>query len=135
MKALHESVEKKTKPHFLLSEILPKPDSFVSLYEQYQQTLQKLETQPIEGQESVSSEQIKTVENLGKFGWELAEKVVPMMPALDTTVNIAKGILSVRDLVKQHQATRSDRKLQELMLKPLETLRNSQFCLNSQTWI
>ncbi len=122
MKALHESVEKKTKPHFLLSEILPKPDSFASLYEQYQQTLQKLETQPIEGQESVSSEQIKTVENLGKFGWELAEKVVPMMPALDTTVNIAKGILSVRDLVKQHQATRSDPQLQKLMIKPLETL-------------
>ncbi len=137
LKLMAEFYKHLPKPPNLLKrdvrELLPKVDSFTSLYDKYQETSHQLETQSVDGKKSVDSEQVKLVKQLLNTGVSTVGQVV--MPGLaaatlgkatELSVDAAAMILSEKDriqqLLQQHQATKQKKELQELMLDPLPKL-------------
>jgi hypothetical protein len=122
------------------SDFVPKPDPFTSLYDQYQQTVYKLKTEPVKGK-VVDAQQQTTVKDwfeLGGItllaaGTSLVEPATASSLAFDGLVK-AGGILSdasqafkptkerVQELLQQHPATKNDQELQALMLEPIPKL-------------
>ncbi|MEH2036289.1 tetratricopeptide repeat protein [Nostoc sp.] len=122
-------------------DFLPKPDPFTSLYEQYQETVYKLKTEPVQGK-SVDTEQQNTVKDWFELGTAtllatgagyLGDHGTALSLGLDATVK-AGGMLSdasqalkptkerIQELLQQHPATKNDKQLQELMLEPIPKL-------------
>ncbi|MEH2073659.1 MAG: tetratricopeptide repeat protein [Nostoc sp.] len=122
-------------------DLLPKPDPFTSLYEQYQETVYKLKTEPVQGK-SVDTEQQNTVKDWFELGTAtllatgagyLGDHGTALSLGLDATVK-AGGMLSdasqalkptkerIQELLQQHPATKNDKQLQELMLEPIPKL-------------
>jgi tetratricopeptide (TPR) repeat protein len=113
---------------------LLKSDPFLSLYQQYKDTVNKLETEPVEGKQSVDKEQIELFKSLFSRG---ASALAQLAPASGITAPIAEKttgltfesasiLLTEKDrivnLLSQHRATKNKRDLQELMLNPLPKL-------------
>ncbi|WP_416669208.1 protein kinase domain-containing protein [Egbenema bharatensis] len=134
MQKLYEEVTRVTKPGFWQQEVLPPPDPFTSIYTKYQETLDLLEAQPIEGKEEISSEQINTIKQLAKFCFGAVGQLtsVPGISAStleklgETSVDAAVTLLQAKEelnkFLQQHRATRKKRELRELMLDPLAKL-------------
>lgn len=122
-------------------DLLPKPDPFTSLYDQYQQTVYKLKTQPVQGK-SVETQQQNTVKDWFELGTAtllatgagyLGDHGTALSLGLDATVK-AGGMLSdasqalkptkerIQELLQEHPATKNDKELQELMLEPIPKL-------------
>jgi hypothetical protein len=122
-------------------DLLPKPDPFTSLYEQYQETVYKLKTEPVQGK-SVDTQQQNTVKDwfelatatlLATGAGYLGDPGTALSLGLDATVK-AGGMLSdasqalkptkerIQELLQQHPATKNDKQLQELMLEPIPKL-------------
>ncbi|HIK03984.1 MAG TPA: hypothetical protein IGS40_04615 [Trichormus sp. M33_DOE_039] len=139
MEKLYELLPKPTG--LLRREILPKPDPFTSLYEQYHKTFYKLKTEPAQGK-SVDIEQQNTVKDWLELGTGtllatgaayLGDAGTALSLGLDTVVK-AGGMLSdapqaiksskewMQELLQQHPATKNDKELQELMLEPIPKL-------------
>ena len=124
-------------------------DDFLAQYEKYFDTVNKLQTQPIQEKGTVSEEQISLVKKLLAGGVGLAVQLAVPVPgmgglanegmktALDTVVDVAKAGLTERDriqsLVQQHQTTQNNRKLQELILDPVPNLSLS-FATTLKEW-
>jgi len=124
-------------------------DDFLAQYEKYFDTVNKLQTQPIQEKGKVSEEQISLVKKLLAGGVGLAMQLAVPVPgmgglanegmktALDTVVDVAKAGLTERDriqsLVQQHQTTQNNRKLQELILDPVPNLSLS-FATTLKEW-
>ncbi len=137
LKLMAEFYKHLPKPPNLLKrdvrELLPKVDSFTSLYDRYQETSHQLETQSVDGKKSVDSEQVKLVKQLLNTGVSTVGQVVmpglaaaTLSKATELSVDAAAMILSEKDriqqLLQQHQATKQKKELQELMLDPLPKL-------------
>jgi hypothetical protein len=149
MTKLYEELPKPTNPWkrdvrdalaLRASDFVPKPDPFTSLYDQYQQTVYKLKTQPVKGK-SVDAQQQTTVRDWFELGGYtlLAAATIPVVPevglpiAFDGMVK-AGGMLSdasqplnqtkerVQELLQEHPATKNDTELQALMLEPIPKL-------------
>ena len=109
-------------------------DPFQSLYDEYQQIANKLQTQPIEDKKSVEKEQVEQVKSLLKAGASALGDLFPISglskPMLETTatttVDIAGMLLTEKDrwqqVLQQHQATKKNKELQSLMLEPIPKL-------------
>jgi len=139
LKLMVKLYEQLPKPNLLQRDLL-KPDPFTSLYDQYQQTVYKLKTQPVKGK-SVDADQQNTVKDwfeLGSFTL-LAGAASLLNPAVAAGVafdGIAKagGMLSkapeaiasakerMQQLLQQHPVTKNDKELQALMLEPIPKL-------------
>jgi hypothetical protein len=122
------------------SDFVPKPDPFTSLYDQYQQTVYKLKTQPVKGK-SVDTQQQTTVKDwfelggitLLAVGTSFVNQATASTLAFDGMVK-AGGMLSdasqplnqtkerVQELLQEHPATKNDTELQALMLEPIPKL-------------
>jgi len=122
------------------SDFVPKPDPFTSLYDQYQQTVYKLKTQPVKGK-SVDAQQQTTVKDwfelggitLLAVGASFVNQATASTLAFDGMVK-AGGMLSdasqplkqtkerVQELLQEHPATKNDTELQALMLEPIPKL-------------
>ena len=63
MKSLYQKLKEEIKPSFWKQEVFAKPDPFLSMYEEYFQTLNQLETLPIQGRGQVDEAQLKVVKN------------------------------------------------------------------------
>jgi hypothetical protein len=106
------------KPGLLHRALFPKPDPFISLYQKYQQTINQLQTQPVQGNESVTQEQLKRVKQLlssvasigiyaanigtmatGATPPPILSNVTPsvMEAAVDKTVNAVESALTIKD--------------------------------------
>ncbi|MBD2164768.1 hypothetical protein H6G04_10170 [Calothrix membranacea FACHB-236] len=139
MEKLYELLPKPTG--LLRRDILPKPDPFRSLYEQYHETFYKLKTEPAQGK-SVDKEQQNTVKDWLELGTGmllatgagyLGDPGTALSLGLDAAVK-AGGMLSdapqalksskdrMQELLQQHPATKNDKELQELMLEPIPKL-------------
>ncbi len=90
IKLMNKLYEELPKPTNLLkrdvldlrpSDFVPKPDPFTSLYDQYQQTVYKLKTQPVRGK-SVDAQQQTTVRDWFELGGYtlLAAATIPVVP-------------------------------------------------------
>ncbi|MBE9181538.1 tetratricopeptide repeat protein [Oculatella sp. LEGE 06141] len=108
-------------------------DAFTELCQQYRNTLNQLETESAAGRGSASAEQVSLVKKL--FGgavkafasWHMPDKAAEQVgSAAEGIVDVASLALSEKDrieqLLRQHQATKNKRELQELMLDPLPKL-------------
>ncbi|MBD2295908.1 tetratricopeptide repeat protein [Anabaena sphaerica FACHB-251] len=121
-------------------DFVTKPDPFILLYKQYQQTIYKLTTQPVEGKQ-VEPEQQNTVKDWFELGTitTLAVSTSFVAPATAPSIALkgipkAMGMLSnasqslkptkekIQKLLQQHPATKNDIELQELMLEPIPKL-------------
>ncbi|HYW22495.1 MAG TPA: tetratricopeptide repeat protein [Nodularia sp. (in: cyanobacteria)] len=121
-------------------DFMPKSDPFTSLYEQYQQIIHKLETQPVEGAK-VEVEQQNTVKDWFELGTITALAAGTSLVDPGTAASIAfdgipkaMGMLSdasqsvksnqekMQKLLQQHPATKEDPELQELVLEPIPKL-------------
>ncbi|MEA5580010.1 tetratricopeptide repeat protein [Nodularia harveyana UHCC-0300] len=122
------------------SDFMPKSDPFTSLYEQYEQTIRKLNNQPVEGAK-VEAEQQNTVKDWCELGTITALAAGTSLVDPGTAASIAlegipkaMGMLSdasqsvkstkdkMQKLLEQHPATKEDRELQELVLEPIPKL-------------
>ncbi|HLP92172.1 MAG TPA: tetratricopeptide repeat protein [Nostocaceae cyanobacterium] len=144
LKLMEKLYELLPKPTNILqknvSEIRPsdfavrKSDAFKSLYEQYQQTVYKLKTQPVEGN-TVEKKQQTTVKDWLELGTLTTLAIVTENPALAFEGLVkAAGFLSdapqaiksikedMQDLLKRHPATQKDADIQALMLEPIPKL-------------
>lgn len=113
---------------------LLKSDPFLSLYQQYKDTVNKLETEPVEGKQSVDKEQIELFKSLFSRGASALAQLAPASaitaPIAEKTTELAfeasRILLTEKDrivnLLGQHRATKNKRDLQELMLNPLPKL-------------
>jgi tetratricopeptide (TPR) repeat protein len=125
------------------SDFATKPDPFILLYEQYQQTIYKLTTQPVEGKQ-VEPEQQNTVKDWLELGTITTLAVGTSLVEPGTAVSLAlegipkaMGMFSnasqslkptkekMQKLLQQHPATKDDQELQELMLEPIPKLTQS----------
>ncbi len=117
------------------SDFVPKADPFISLYDEYQQTVHKLKTQPVAGKQSVDTEQQSTVKDWLELGTLSVLAVATSEPsvAIDGLVkaggmlsNASQGIAPLKErvqqLLQQHPATKNDKELQALMLEPIPKL-------------
>ncbi|WP_055077347.1 tetratricopeptide repeat protein [Pseudanabaena sp. 'Roaring Creek'] len=105
-------------------DIPAKDDPFQMLYKEYQQIANQLQTQPIEGKNSVEKEQLDLVESLLKQGAGAIAAISGLnKPMLETTFEIAlKGKDLLRKVLQQHRATKKNTELQDLMLHPIPKL-------------
>ena len=142
LKLMEKLYELLPKPSGLLRrDLFPKPDPFTSLYEQYQETVYKLKTQPVQGK-LVDTQQQNTVQDwfelitatgLATGAAYLGDHGTALSLGLDATVK-AGGMLSdasqalkptkerIQELLQQHPATKNDKELQSLMLEPIPKL-------------
>jgi len=107
-----------------------KSDPFTSLYKKYQETVDQLENQPVEGKTAVDSEQVKLVKQILNLGAStVGQMAMPgiaaatLGKAAEASVDAAALILTEKDrllqLLQQHRATKQKKELQDLMLEPL----------------
>lgn len=112
--------------------------SFQKKLENYDKTILELETQPIEGEEQVSEEQIEQVRKLVRGGAKAigviaaantdggvasASVINPIMQgAADLAVNTGVAGKQIYDFFKKHKATKNKPELQELVENPLPQL-------------
>ncbi|WP_414529603.1 P-loop NTPase fold protein [Nodularia chucula] len=122
------------------SDFMPKSDPFTSLYEQYQQTINKLKTQSVEGK-TVDPQQETTVKDWLELGtitalaagtsfvepttaaslaFEGIPKAVGMLS--DTSQSLKPTKDKMQKLLQQHPATKNALELQELVLEPIPKL-------------
>ena len=114
-------------------ELQPKPDTFLSLYEIYQQALSLLASQPASGS-TVTSEQKSSVKFLK---WIAMAAMSPFASSADLAIKtIVEGMEMLKEgmkpapdskegiqqLLKQHPATKNKTDLQALLLQPLPPL-------------
>ena len=108
-------------------------DAFTELFKRYKDTLNQLETEPVQGRGSASPEQVGLVKKLlsgtvkAIAGLQMPDKAAEQVGNLaGGVVDVASLALSEKDrleqLLKQHRATKNKRELQELMLDPLPKL-------------
>jgi len=108
-------------------------DPFLDKYQLYQDTLHKLETQPLSGKGTVGEEQIKPLKQLLNLGVNVAGELFWSESVKKTAGTVAGAaadglvaMLSLKDnlqqLLQQHSATKHKRDLQQLMLEPLPQL-------------
>jgi tetratricopeptide (TPR) repeat protein len=134
MRKLHAGLEKQhPTPKGLKKDVrdtFAQLDPFSKLYEQFADTLYRLQTQSVDGKASVSDEQIKQVKQLVKEGVSgVGDFFLPgvasntLGKAAELSVDAASLLLSEKDrLLQQHSATRGKRELQELMASPVPKL-------------
>ncbi|GBE93901.1 tetratricopeptide repeat protein [Nostoc cycadae] len=139
MVKLYELLPKPTG--LLRTDILSKPDPFITLYEQYEETFYKLKTEPVQGK-SVDTEQQNTVKDWLELGTGMllatgaayfGDSATALSLGLDAAVKTG-GMLSdapqaiksskerMQELLQKHPATRNNKELQELMLEPIPKL-------------
>jgi tetratricopeptide (TPR) repeat protein len=127
MKQLYDDLEKQ----FLFPQAYPS-SKFISKYNDYQQTIEKLQTQPIQEKEPITEEQRSLVKAVlaGGVGFA-AGYVVPgsgvivsgmAKTGLDTIDNVVKAGLTLKDFLEQHQATRNSKDLRKLIESPIPIL-------------
>jgi len=136
MATLYEQLPKPDIPPLLkrnVRELMPPADSFTSVYQQYQQTIVALQSQPVAGK-SVQPEQQSALKDLLELGTLTALSTVgsPDMAlgALGKAVGmlkdapqaIASGKERVESLLQQHPATKGKKELQSLVREPLPKL-------------
>ncbi|WP_225902937.1 tetratricopeptide repeat protein [Pseudanabaena yagii] len=109
-------------------------DPFQTLYDEYQQTANQLQTESIDGKKLVDKEQLDHVKSLLKAGASALGDLMPISglskPVLETTaertVDIAGMLLTEKDhwqqVLQQHRATKKNKELQALMLEPIPKL-------------
>ncbi len=111
-------------------------EDFTQLCKKYKDTLNQLETEPVEGQASVTDEQLKLVKKvlrpLAKFVTAFSSSSNPILAGVgastletgtDMMVDAGALLLSEKDrLLKKHKATKGKRELQELLNDPLPKL-------------
>lgn len=128
MLTMHEQISKFSGG---ISGFLQRKGEFETLYTQYQNAIQKLETQPIDGSNVVSTENIALLKRLlypvvftaGQFlpsfaqSQQSAEKVADLL--VDTGVMLATEKDRLQQLLQKHKATRKRAELQKLLLQPL----------------
>lgn len=116
-----------------------KEETFIALWEKYQETIHKLETQPLEGKPSADNEQniVKLKKLINKSVAFISQTADPTLGvgsailgnAAEEAVNVAVMLLSEKDRVKnflnEHKATKTKKQLIELMLNPLTHLTNA----------
>ncbi len=136
MATLYEQLPKPDIPPLLgrnVRELMPPADPFTSIYEQYQQTIGALQTQPVAGK-SVQPEQQSALKDLLELGTLTAlstvgspdmalgafGKAVGMLK--DAPQAIASGKERVESLLQQHPATKGKKDLQSLVREPLPRL-------------
>jgi tetratricopeptide (TPR) repeat protein len=137
MATLYEQLPQPSLPPILQRDVralMPSSDPFASLYEQYQQTLLALKTQPVAGKPTVDSEQQSAVKDLLELGTSaaLAFAATPdfafsaLAKGVGMLANVPQAIGSAKDRVQQllyqHPATKGKKELRELLLEPLPKL-------------
>jgi len=137
MATLYEQLPQPSLPPILQRDVralMPSSDPFTSLYEQYQQTLLALKTQPVAGKPTVDSEQQSVVKDLLELGTSaaLAFAATPdfafaaLAKGVGMLANVPQAIGSAKDRVQQllyqHPATKGKKELRELLLEPLPKL-------------
>ena len=138
-------IETPLKVMATLYEQLPKPDlwkrelfrsdPFNKLYQQYNQTFEQLENEPIEGKKVVEDDQRNLVKELGSatvygLGALLLAPIEPVSAMslganalAETTKGTVTGVSAIKERVLlKHPATKRDKQLQELMLEPIPQL-------------
>ncbi|MEM9220277.1 MAG: tetratricopeptide repeat protein, partial [Cyanobacteria bacterium P01_F01_bin.150] len=130
METLHDTLPKENA---WTRDLLAPKDPFVPLMEQYKTTRHQIETQPPQGSGSVDSAKIGQVKQVLRVGVDLSEWLGLSKPLAeagrvisDKGVDMVTAGLTLKDEVVQHiqahQAVQKNRKLKELMLKPVAQL-------------
>jgi len=105
-------------------------DPFWDLYERYWETMERLRTQVSSGRGEVGEEQLKWVKQLAKAGTSLVTNYMQLEEEnrkqaqnfVSEAVDSAAALLSLKDHLQRHRATKGDWQLQDLMLQPLPKL-------------
>ncbi len=134
LKVMVELYDQLPKPDIWKRELF-KSDPFIRLCKQYNQTLQRLETEPIEGKQAVEDEQRNLVKELGSatvygLGALFLTPIEPMSgitlgvsAIAEATKGTVTGVGAIKDrLLLKHPATKQDNQLQQLMLEPIPQL-------------
>jgi tetratricopeptide (TPR) repeat protein len=134
LKVMVKLYDQLPKPDIWKRELF-KSDPFIRLYKQYDQTLQRLETEPIEGKQAVEDDQRNLVKELGSaavygLGALFLTPIEPvsgmslgMNAIAEATKGTVTGVGAIKDrLLLKHPATKQDNQLQQLMLKPIPQL-------------
>jgi tetratricopeptide (TPR) repeat protein len=134
LKVMVELYDQLPKPDIWKRELF-KPDPFIRLCKQYNQTLQRLETEPMEGKQAVEDEQRDLVKELGSaavyaLGALFLTPIEPMSgitlgvsAIAEATKGTVTGVGAIKDrLLLKHPATKQDNQLQQLMLEPIPQL-------------
>ncbi|NER33877.1 MAG: tetratricopeptide repeat protein [Oscillatoria sp. SIO1A7] len=134
LKVMAKLYEQLPKPNILNREVFDR-SPFAPRYEQYCQTLRRLESEPIEGRKSVDEDQRNLVKELGSAAvfasaslLALSEPVSPAMSLgtsaiVQTLRGTVTGMKAIKErLLQRHPATKTDSQLQELMLEPIPQL-------------
>ena len=103
---------------------------FVDLYEKYDTTLKSLQNEPIDSKKSVEPDRKNALNEIAKaaIGSALSTLVTTNLGVpldLENAGKIATVALSASDLLMQHQATKKNKTLIELMANPLPKLTNA----------
>ena len=134
LKVMVKLYDQLPKPDILKRELF-KSDPFIRLYQQYNQTLQRLETEPMEGKQAVEDDQRDLVKELGSatvygLGALFLTPIEPvsglslaMSSFAEATKGTVTGVGAIKDrLLLKHPATKQDNQLQQLMLEPIPQL-------------
>ena len=136
MATLYDQLPKPDLPPLLkrnVRELKPPADPFTCVYEQYQQTIAALQTQPIAGK-SVLPDQQSALKDLLELGTITALSTVGSPDMALTAMGKAVGMLReapqaiasgkerVEQLLQQHPATKGKKDLQSLLREPLPRL-------------
>ncbi|MEP0752996.1 tetratricopeptide repeat protein [Trichocoleus sp. Lan] len=134
LKVMATLYEQLPKPDLWKRELF-KSDPFHKLYQQYNQTLARLENEPIEGKQVVEEDQRNLVKELGSaavygLGALLLAPIEPVSALglganalAETTKGTVTGVSAIKERVLlKHPATKRDKQLQELLLEPIPQL-------------
>ena len=134
LKVMVKLYEQLPKPDIWNRELF-KSDPFIQLCKQYDQTLQRLETEPMEGKQAVEDDQRDLVKELGSaavygLGALFLTPIEPvsgmslgMNAIAEATKGTVTGVGAIKDrLLLKHPATKQDNQLQQLMLEPIPQL-------------
>lgn len=135
MLKLYENFDRQLKTSIWNRKLFAKTDRFIRKYLMYQQAINELENQPIEGEKKVTVEQVELVKKLTKFGTIAASSILPLGRTVSEsiaeqvstlTVDAAALFLSekerLRELLRKHRVTKDKIDLQEFLLDPLSEL-------------
>lgn len=134
LKVMVELYDQLPKPDIWKRQLF-KSDPFIRLCKQYNQTLQRLETEPIEGKQAVEDDQRELAKELGSaamygLGALILTPIEPvsamtlgMSAIAEATKGTVTGVGAIKDrLLLKHPATKQDNQLQQLMLEPIPQL-------------
>jgi tetratricopeptide (TPR) repeat protein len=100
-------------------------DPFWNLYHEYEQTLQRLKTEPIEQNNTVSEEQLNSIKEYEIDAIKTNNSLISVNKLLSRNESSLPSILprdKMERLLNQHPATKNSSHLQDLLLEPLSKI-------------